>query len=34
MMHDFIVLNTIRELPEVEAALRQASDGVREALKP
>jgi acetyl esterase/lipase len=34
MIHDFILLNAIRELPEVQAALRQASDGVRDALKP
>jgi len=33
MIHDFILLNAIRELPEVAAALRQASDGVRDALK-
>jgi acetyl esterase/lipase len=34
MIHDFILLNAIRELPEVSAAIRQASDGVRDALKP
>jgi acetyl esterase len=33
MIHDFVLLNAIRELPEVKAALRQASDGIREALK-
>jgi len=34
MIHDFVLLNAIRELPEVKAALSQASDGVRVALKP
>lgn len=34
MIHDFVLLNAIRELPETKAALRQASDGIREALKP
>jgi len=34
MIHDFMLLNAIRELPEVESSLRQASDGVRNALTP
>jgi acetyl esterase len=34
MIHDFVLLNAIHEVPEVTTALRQASDGVREALKP
>lgn len=34
MIHDFVLLNAIRNTPPVEAALRQASDGIREALKP
>jgi acetyl esterase len=33
MIHDFILLNAINQLPEVQAALRQASDGIRNALK-
>jgi acetyl esterase len=34
MIHDFVLLNAIHELPGVQAALRQASEGIREALKP
>lgn len=34
MIHDFVLLNAIHELPETKAALRQVSDGIREALKP
>ncbi len=34
MIHDFVLLNAIRRVPGVEAALRQASDGIRAALKP
>ena len=33
MIHDFILLNAINQLPEVQTALRQASDGIRNALK-
>jgi acetyl esterase/lipase len=33
MIHDFVLLNAIRNEPAVEAALQQASDGIREALK-
>jgi acetyl esterase/lipase len=32
MIHDFVLLNSIHELPEVQAALRQATDGIRQAL--
>jgi acetyl esterase len=34
MIHDFVLLNAIRNLPEVQASIRQASDGIRGALKP
>ena len=34
MIHDFVLLNAIRELPGVQAALRQASEAIRESLKP
>jgi acetyl esterase/lipase len=34
MIHDFVLLNAIREVPGVEAALRQASDAIRDALRP
>ena len=34
MIHDFVLLNAIRGLPEVQAALDQASNAIREALKP
>jgi acetyl esterase/lipase len=33
MIHDFVLLNAIHELPETRAALQEASDGIREALK-
>lgn len=33
MIHDFVLLNAIRDNPGVEAALRQASDAIRAALK-
>jgi acetyl esterase len=29
MIHDFVLLNALRNLPEVAAALQQASDGIR-----
>ena len=32
MIHDFVLLNGIRQVPAVEAALRQTSDAIREAL--
>lgn len=34
MIHDFVLLNAIRNTPPVQAALQQASDGIRKALKP
>jgi acetyl esterase/lipase len=34
MIHDFVLLNAIRDLPEVQAALTQASEGIRGALQP
>lgn len=33
MIHDFVLLNAIHELPGVQAALKQASDAIRIALK-
>ena len=32
-IHDFVLLNALRELPETKAALQQVSDGVRNALE-
>lgn len=34
MIHDFVLLNAIHEVPGVQAALQQASKGIREALTP
>jgi acetyl esterase/lipase len=34
MIHDFVLLNAIQEVPGVQAAIRQASDAIRKALKP
>jgi len=34
MIHDFVLLNALRDLPEVRAALNQASSAIRDALKP
>jgi acetyl esterase len=34
MIHDFVLLNAIHDLPGTQAALRQASDAICEALKP
>ena len=34
MIHDFVLLNAIHEVPGVQTALREATDGIREALKP
>jgi acetyl esterase/lipase len=34
MIHDFVLLNAIREVPGVQAGLRQAGEAIREALKP
>ena len=33
-IHDFMLLNAINQLPEVQASIRQASAGIREAPKP
>ena len=33
MIHDFVLLNAIHELPEVQAAIMQASEAIRDALK-
>jgi acetyl esterase len=34
MIHDFVLLNAMRDLPGTRAALRQASEAIRDALKP
>jgi acetyl esterase len=34
MIHDFVLLNGILEVPGTQAALKQASDAIRDALKP
>lgn len=34
MIHDFVLLNGIHEAPGVQAALQQASESIREALRP
>ena len=34
MIHDFVLLNAIRDLPQTQSALRQASDGIRDSLTP
>jgi len=34
MIHDFVALNGIHDVPGVQAALRQANDAIRDALKP
>ena len=34
MIHDFVPLNAIHDVPGVQAALQQASDAIRDALKP
>ena len=34
LIHDFVLLNAIRQVPGVEAAIRQISEGIRDALKP
>jgi len=33
-IHDFVLLNAIRDLPETRAALRQVSEAIRDAVKP
>jgi len=32
MIHDFVLLNAIRDVPDVQAALQQASDAIRHAM--
>jgi acetyl esterase len=34
MIHDFVLLNAIHDVPGVRAAIRQANDAIRDALKP
>jgi acetyl esterase/lipase len=34
MIHDFVLLNAIHEVPGVQAALTQANESIRDALKP
>ncbi len=34
MIHDFALLNAIRHVPVVEAAIQQASEGIRICLNP
>ncbi len=34
VIHDFVLLNAIRHVPEVEAALQQISEGIRQHLAP
>ncbi len=34
MIHDFVLLNAIHDVPAVQAALKQATDAIRIALKP
>jgi acetyl esterase len=34
MIHDFVLLNAIHDVPGVQAALQQASDAIRDALRP
>ena len=34
VIHDFVLLNAIRHVPEVEAAIQQASEGIRQHLEP
>jgi hypothetical protein len=34
VIHDFVLLNAIRQVPEVEAAIEQASNGIRTHLMP
>jgi len=33
MIHDFVLLNAIHDVPAVQAALEHASDAIRDALK-
>jgi len=33
-IHDFVLLNGIKDVPSTQAALKQASEATRDALKP
>jgi acetyl esterase len=33
-IHDFVLLNALRDLPGTQAALKQASEAIRDALRP
>jgi hypothetical protein len=33
-IHDFVLLNRLNDVPSTKAALKQASESIREALKP
>jgi hypothetical protein len=33
VIHDFMLLNALRELPSTEAAIQQANEGVRQHLR-
>ncbi|MDR6290623.1 alpha/beta hydrolase fold domain-containing protein [Inquilinus sp. 2KB_12] len=33
-IHDFVLLNALRHVPSTEAAIAQASEGIREHLAP
>ena len=34
LIHDFVLLNALRQLPDTEAAIQQASEGIRNHLSP
>ena len=34
MIHDFLLLNPLRHLAETDAAIQQASEGIRSYLNP
>jgi acetyl esterase/lipase len=34
MIHDFVLFNTIDEVPGVQAALKQGSEAIRKVLQP
>ena len=34
MIHDFVTLNALRNVPGVQSALQQASNAIRQALQP
>ena len=33
-IHDFVLLNGIRDVPSTQAALKQVNDAIRDALRP